>query len=127
MRSSTSPASTCCWSTPPPQVWKTSGSLPEEVVAVSLDLNASFSNEVVLIATFGWAVVNAVAICGKSDLPGSVVAMFHHSNLTLPSADAPPPDPPVPQAAVMETDSAVKPASARKFRRLGRVLAMGPP
>ncbi|MFJ8129812.1 hypothetical protein [Streptomyces hydrogenans] len=71
--------------------------------------------------------MNAEEICGERDLPGSVVAMFQQSNVTLPSAGGPPPDAPAPQAAVMEADSAVKPAGARKFRRLGGLLAMGPP
>ncbi len=69
VRSSISPASACCCSTPPPQVWKTSGSLPEEVAAVSFDLNASFSSEVVWITISGWAVVNAAEIRGKRDRP----------------------------------------------------------
>lgn len=38
VRSSTSPASTCCLRTPPPQVWKMSGSFPEAVSAVIFDL-----------------------------------------------------------------------------------------
>lgn len=38
VRSSTSPASTCCFRTPPPHVWKMSGSFPEAVSAVIFDL-----------------------------------------------------------------------------------------
>ncbi|GHJ97570.1 hypothetical protein SNE510_70890 [Streptomyces sp. NE5-10] len=71
--------------------------------------------------------MNAEEVCGKRDLPGSVVAMLHRSNVTLPSADRAPPDASAPQAAVTETGSAVKPASARRFRRLGGLLTMGPP
>ena len=40
----TSPASTCCLSTPPPQDWKRSGGSPAWVTVVSLALNASFSS-----------------------------------------------------------------------------------
>ncbi len=48
----TSPASICCWSTPPPQVWNRSGALPDWVSVVILALKSSLAIGVTLIVTF---------------------------------------------------------------------------
>ena len=45
-------------------------------------LKASFSNTVILIFTFGWAVIYSVAIVCQSVLPGSWVVICHHSIVT---------------------------------------------
>src|SRR2546423_5046582 len=47
----TRPASICCLSTPPPQVWNRSGACPDWVSVVILALKASFSIGVMLIVT----------------------------------------------------------------------------
>src|SRR3954452_14065154 len=87
VRSSTSPASTCCFNTPPPQVWKMSGSFPEAVSAVILDLYASFSSVTSLRLTLGFWAMNALAAFANWVFCGSVVEMFHHSTVTLPFDD----------------------------------------
>ncbi len=61
LSSRTRPASTCCWSTPPPQVEKTSGTSPAAVWVVILDLKASFSSSVILIRTPGFSASNSLA------------------------------------------------------------------
>src|SRR4051812_7583418 len=124
----TSPASTCCFSTPPPQVWKMSGSFPEAVSAVILDLYASFSRVTSLTVTLGFWAMNALAAFANWVFAGSVVEMFHHSTVTLPFEElllSPP------QAL---RSGAVRPATAvadRKLRRerdcspIGDLLGMG--
>src|SRR4051812_124810 len=128
VRSLTSPASTCCFSTPPPQVWKMSGSFPEDVRAVILDLYASFSRVTSLTLTLGFWAMNALAASIHCVLDGSVVEMFHHSTVTLPPEELLPPPP---QAL---RSGAVRPATAvadRKLRRerdcspIGGLLRMG--
>ena len=90
----TRPASTCCLSTPPPQVWNRSGGLPAWVAVVSLALNASFSSDGRLDRDVRDARPELLGpSAGTADLPGSVVAMFHHSKVTFcrrrPAAGAP--------------------------------------
>src|SRR3954451_20984668 len=78
----TSPASACSLSVPPPQDWKMSGTLPPCIVVVSLDLNASFSSTVMLILTFGWAVMYCLAAFAQIVFIGSLFWMCHHSMVT---------------------------------------------
>src|SRR4030081_211915 len=59
----TSPASTCCLSTPPPQVWNRLGAWPDWVSVVILALKASFSIGVTLIVTLGCCAWDASASC----------------------------------------------------------------
>ena len=114
VRSLTRPASTCCFSTPPPQVWKMSGSLPAWVSGGQLGLEGLvLQRRSCLIVTFGCAASNSLAICGKRDFTGSVVEMFHHSNVTLPSADPPSRSPPA--GRVSETAVRSGPRARRKI------------
>src|SRR5882672_294080 len=84
VRSLTSFASTCCWSTPPPQEWNRSGGEPAWVTVVSLDLNASFSSGVILMVTLVWAAMYALASESHIVSIGSVLAMCHQLIVTGP-------------------------------------------
>ena len=76
------PASACEAMVPPPHDWNRSGGLPDCISVASLVLNASFSNTVILIVTFGWAAVYVSAMPWKMDLPGSPVVMCHQLMVT---------------------------------------------
>src|SRR6266540_3134876 len=73
----TSPASTCCLSTPPPQVWNRLGACPAWVSVVILALKASFSIGVMLIVTFGCCWWYASASSCQTGSIGGVFAMCH--------------------------------------------------
>lgn len=71
-----------------------SGSFPEAVSAVILDLYASFSSVTILIVTSGFCFSNSLARCAQTPLAGSVVVMFHHSMVVLPEEFPPLSEPP---------------------------------
>src|SRR2546430_10277042 len=89
----TSPASTCCRSTPPPQVWNRLGAWPDWVSVVILALKASFSIGVTLIVTLGCCVWYASARACQTGSIGGVFAICHHSIVAgaLGSTVGPPP------------------------------------
>src|SRR4051794_29436335 len=101
VRSFTRPASACCLRTPPPQLWKRSGALPDWVVVVSLALNASFSITLILMVTLGCCAMYCLATWAQTGCSGSVFWMCHQ--LMVPFFEPPldelllsPPPPPQP-------------------------------
>jgi hypothetical protein len=120
VRSSTSPASACCFRTPPPQVWKMSGSFPEAVSAVIFDLYDSFSSVTILIFTPVCRASNCRASPAQTPFAGLVVLMCHHSRVVVPE-DPPSEPPPQPPSAVIP-----RPAAAEAARKPLRDSADSP-
>src|SRR3954465_8066096 len=97
----TRPASACSFRVPPPHDWKMSGTLPDCIVVVSLDLKASFSSTVMLILTFLWLAMYCLAASAQMVFIGSLFWMCHHSIVTGPlvAEEVDLSSPPPPQAA----------------------------
>src|SRR2546421_5982398 len=115
----TSPASTCCLSTPPPQVWNRLGACPDCVSVVILALKASFSIGVMLIVTLGCCAWYASAKDCQIGSIGAVLAMCHHSIVAgaLGSAFAPPPELSLLLHAPIPSTAAPAPRAPRNVRR----------
>src|SRR5689334_10845941 len=113
----TSPASSCCLSTPPPQVWNRLGAWPAWVSVVILALNCSFSIGVTLIFTLECWAVYALASSSHTGSVGGVFAMCHHSMVCCALGSALFPLPLLLLHAPTPSTAAPAPSAPRKVRR----------